>query len=46
MYLSGPDIRPIGCEPAEFLEAPAFAPAPEPIPETPEVRDDIEPSAQ
>jgi hypothetical protein len=42
MYLSGPDIRPTGCEPAEFLEAPTFAPLADSGPGTPEAGDDDE----
>lgn len=42
MYLSGSDIRPIGCEPAEFIEAPTFAPVAVPGPGTPAVRDEDE----
>jgi hypothetical protein len=46
MYLSGRDIRPIGCEPAEFIEARTFAPGAAPGPGTPEVGDEDETSVQ
>jgi hypothetical protein len=36
MYLSNRDIRPTGYEAGEFLESPAFPPAVEPGPPTPE----------
>jgi hypothetical protein len=39
-YLSGRDIRPIGSEPAEFIEALTFAPKADPGPGTPVVGDD------
>jgi hypothetical protein len=44
MYLSGRDIRPTGCEPAEFIDVPNFAPAAESGVGTPEVGDEDETS--
>ena len=46
MYLSGSDIRPIGCEPAEFIESPTFAPEADPDRGTPEDGDEDEASVR
>jgi hypothetical protein len=46
MYLPGPDIRPTGCEPAEFIEVTTFAPMAEPAPATPEAGDENEPGVE
>jgi hypothetical protein len=39
MYLPNTDIRPTGCEAAEFIEPPTVAPAADPFPGTTEVDD-------
>ena len=46
MYLSGPDLRPTGCEPAEFIEATTFASMADSASATPEAGDEDEPGVE